>query len=61
MNAEQPYPDISDILALKARGREQSARLSFGEKLDILDRLRDQLAPLREARLSRRHDDSAAQ
>lgn len=35
------YPDIADILARKERGRAELARLSFEEKLDILDRLRE--------------------
>jgi hypothetical protein len=31
------YPDISDILARKAEGRRMRARLSFGEKLKLLE------------------------
>lgn len=37
----QQYPDITDVLNRKERGRLALARLSFAEKLDILDRLRD--------------------
>ena len=44
------YPDISDILARKARGRRQLAALSFGEKLSILDALRERVEPIRRAR-----------
>jgi hypothetical protein len=40
------YPDISDILARKAAGRRQQAALSFAEKLDILDALRERVEPL---------------
>jgi hypothetical protein len=47
------YPDISDILARKARGRIERAKLSFGEKLDILDKLRDDTAFITRARDAR--------
>ena len=40
------YPDISDILARKAAWRRQRAALSFAEKLDILDALRERMAPI---------------
>lgn len=40
------YPDISDILARKAAGRQQSAQRSFAEKLDILDAMKERIAPL---------------
>ena len=35
------FPDIADILARKERGRAELAKLSFEEKLEILDRLRE--------------------
>jgi hypothetical protein len=44
------YPDITDILARKAEGRRQLAALSFGEKLEMLDALRERVEPLRRAR-----------
>jgi hypothetical protein len=44
------YPDISDILTHKAEGRRQLATLSFAEKLDILDALRERVEPIRCAR-----------
>jgi len=51
---ERPrYPDIGDIIARKAKGRIERARLSFGEKLDILDKLRDDVAPIVQARQAR--------
>lgn len=51
MKARNPkYPDISDILARKMRGRKQLAALSFGEKLDILDALRERVEPIRRTR-----------
>ena len=53
MSRAQQYPDITDILALKARGRRERARLSFAEKLAILDKLREDVAPIVEARQAR--------
>lgn len=50
---DKQYPDITDILARKASGRRKRARLSFGEKLEILDRLRDDVAPIVAAREAR--------
>lgn len=44
------YPDISDILAIKAKGRVQRAALSFAEKLAILDDLRQRIEPIVRAR-----------
>ena len=48
------YPDISDILALKLAGRRQRAALSFSEKLDIVDALRERVQPIVAARETRR-------
>ncbi|HEX5279317.1 MAG TPA: hypothetical protein VFW28_04480 [Micropepsaceae bacterium] len=50
---ERQYPNIADILARKAAGRRERAQLSFGEKLEILDRLRDDVAPIVAAREAR--------
>lgn len=47
------YPDISDILARKRRGREKLASLSFAEKLRILERLREPGLAFRRARKKR--------
>jgi hypothetical protein len=47
------YPDISGIIAKKARGRNERARLSFGEKLEILDRMRTDIEPIVRARRER--------
>jgi hypothetical protein len=48
------YPDVSDILARKAEGRREAARRSFGEKIAMVEALRERLAPLRQARDERR-------
>jgi len=45
--AEVPphYPNIAEILARKAEGRRQRASLSFAERLDILDAMKERVAP----------------
>ena len=47
------YPDNSDILARKRAGRKELARLSFGEKIEMIEALRERLAPLKEVREKR--------
>jgi hypothetical protein len=44
------YPDNSAIHARKTRGRRERAALSFAEKLDALDALRDRVEPIVRAR-----------
>ena len=44
------FPDVSDILARKAEGRREIARRSFGEKIAMIEVLRERLAPLKRAR-----------
>jgi hypothetical protein len=44
------YPDISDILQRKAEGRREIAARSFEQKLQMLEVMRDRVAPMREAR-----------
>ncbi len=39
-------PDISDILQRKAEGRKALAKLSFVEKVQRMEALRERLAPL---------------
>jgi hypothetical protein len=53
-NLHSQYPDISDILAQKASGRRQRGALSFAEKLDILDALKERVEPIVQARKIRR-------
>ena len=48
------YPDISDILQRKAEGRREIVARSFEQKLQMLEAMRDRVAPLREARERRR-------
>jgi hypothetical protein len=47
------YPDISDILARKAEGRRNRSKLSFGEKIAVVEALRERLAPFKRAREQR--------
>jgi hypothetical protein len=44
------YPDRSDILARKAEGRRAASRRSFGEKIALVEALRERVEPLRKAR-----------
>jgi hypothetical protein len=44
------YPDISDILAAKAAGRREVAKLSFGEKIAKVEALRERIQPLKAIR-----------
>jgi hypothetical protein len=44
------YPDVSDILARKAEGRRDISRRSFGEKIAVVEALRERLAPFKMAR-----------
>jgi hypothetical protein len=53
MSNSRECPDITEILAQKARGRRERASLSFTEKLAILDKLREDVAPIVEARRAR--------
>jgi len=48
------YPDNSEILARKVNGRKELARATFAEKLAILERLRERVAPIVRARKARR-------
>jgi hypothetical protein len=47
------FPDISDILARKAGGQRENARKTFGEKIAMMDALRERVAPLKRAREAR--------
>ena len=54
-NDDKPvYPDISDILQRKLEGRREAARRSFGEKIAMMEALRERLEPFRRAREKRR-------
>lgn len=50
MSEPAAYPDISDILERKRRGREQLAGLSFAEKLEILEAMRERADAIRRMR-----------
>ena len=53
MQNERTYPDITAILARKERGRRERATLSFADKLEALERLKENVAPIIEARKRR--------
>ena len=51
------YPDISDILQRKAEGRKEVAARGFGERIAMVEIMRERLEPLkrmREAAASKR-------
>jgi len=52
--SETIYPDISDILKAKAERRRDVARRSFGEKIAMMEALRERVAPFKRAREQRR-------
>jgi hypothetical protein len=47
------YPDNSEILARKSEGRRENARATFAQKLAILERLKERVAPIVRAREAR--------
>ena len=44
------FPDISDILRRKAEGRKEIAARSFGEKIAMVEVMRERLEPLKRLR-----------
>jgi fibrillarin-like rRNA methylase len=55
------YPDIADILERKAAARRENSRRPYSEKLDLVEELRDRLAPLARARKARRYSNVVKQ
>lgn len=47
------YPDVSDIIAARQRKRLEGSRMSFGEKIELVEKLRLRLAPFKQAREAR--------
>jgi hypothetical protein len=60
MSDPPKYPDISDLIARKAKGRINIKQLSFGEKIELMEELRRRLAPLKALRKERRQDRNAS-
>ncbi len=50
---ETVYPDNSDIWKAKADRRREISRRSFGEKIAMMEALRERLAPFKRAREER--------
>ena len=44
-----PFPDTSDLFQRKMQARLERAQMSFGQKIVILERMRKELVPFREA------------
>jgi hypothetical protein len=53
-NDRTNFPDISDILARKAEGRREIARRTLGEKIAMMEALRERAEPMKRAREARR-------
>jgi hypothetical protein len=51
--SKDAFPDISDILARKAEGRRKNARRTLGEKIAMMEALRERLEPFKRAREAR--------
>jgi hypothetical protein len=54
------YPDVSDILARKKEGRREISRRSLGEKIAMVEAMRERLAPLKRIREERRANGKSA-
>ena len=54
------YPDVSDILARKKEGRREISRRSLGEKIAMVEAMRERLAPLKRIREERRANRKSA-
>jgi hypothetical protein len=54
MTRKTSYPDLSDLLLQKAEMRQRRAKRSFEEKIEVIERLREQLKPFKEARETRK-------
>jgi len=54
MSDSKKYPDISDLIARKAMGRIEIKRLTFGQKIELMEALRERLAPFKALREARR-------
>ncbi len=53
------YPDVGDILARKAEGRREIARRTFGEKIAMVEQMRERLEPFKRAREQRKQHQSS--
>ena len=51
---EPSYPEIKDIFVRKAEARLERARLTYGQKILIVEKMRWEVQPLREAGRRRR-------
>jgi hypothetical protein len=50
MSDSQNYPDIADLIGRKEKGRLNIKQLSFGEKIELIEKLRERVAPLKALR-----------
>lgn len=57
--AESKHPEISEIFARKAAARLERARMPYGQKILVVERMRREVRPLREAGQRRREQIAA--
>lgn len=50
---DRPFPDVTPILAAKEEHRNAVRRLSLGEKIAMMEALRERVAPIKAAREAR--------
>ena len=60
MKASQNYPDISDILQRKAEGRREIAARTFGEKIAMVEAMRERITPFKRLKEQRKNKQRAA-
>ncbi len=56
MKTSQNYPDISDILQRKAEGRREIAARTFGEKIAMVEAMRERIAPFKRLKERRENE-----
>ena len=53
MSKSVGYPDIADILRRKAEGRKEIAARTLGQKIAMVEAMRERMAPLKRMREQR--------
>ena len=56
MNPPRVYPDISDILQRKAEGRREIAARTLGDKIAMVEAMRERMEPLKRLREARERE-----
>jgi hypothetical protein len=56
MTPPRVYPDISDILQRKAEGRREIAARTLGDKIAMVEAMRERMEPLKRLREARERE-----